>query len=71
MKEITPIVNKVNMSHYGGITPKGAIRARIKARDEAAALKTAQLWARLRTNSPHSDDVYWVKSELRKRGYCV
>lgn len=49
----------------------GAKRANIPARDAAEALKTAQLWARLRTRAVHSDQVYWAKCELRKRGYCV
>jgi hypothetical protein len=53
------------------IAPEGAKRAVIGDRDKAEALKTAQLWARLRTRAIHSNEVYWAKCELRKRGYCV
>lgn len=51
--------------------PAGAKRANIPERDAVEKLKTAQLWARLRTKAIHSDEVYWAKIELRKRGYCV
>lgn len=51
--------------------PAGAKRANIPNRDAAEKLKTAQLLARLRTTAVHSDEVYWAKVELRKRGYCV
>lgn len=53
------------------VAPVGAKRADNPARDAAEALKTAQLWARLRTQATYSDEVYWAKAELRKRGYCV
>lgn len=53
------------------LAPEGAKRADIPSRDYAEKLKTAQLWARLRTHAKHSDLVYWTKAELRKRGYCV
>lgn len=51
--------------------PAGAKRAVNPLRDAMAQLKTAQLWAMLRTQAVHSNSVYWAKQELRKRGYCV
>lgn len=52
-------------------TPVGAKLADIPARNTVEKLKTAQLWAKLRTRFIHSDEVYWAKVELRKRGYAV
>jgi hypothetical protein len=51
--------------------PAGAKRANILERDDVEKLKTAQLLARLRTTATLSNEVYWAKSELRKRGYCI
>lgn len=51
--------------------PDGAVPAALTKRDEIATLKTAQLWAKLRTRNIHSNEVYWAKVELRKRGYCI
>lgn len=39
--------------------------------EQVQDLKTNQLWALLRTNNPHSSQIYWTKAELRRRGYAV
>jgi hypothetical protein len=38
---------------------------------QVQSLRTNQLWALLRTNNAHSDQVFWTKVELRRRGYAV
>lgn len=50
---------------------KAPMMVDLQTREQVEALKTAQLWAMLRTRATYSNQVYWAKCELRARGYNV